>query len=112
MATNDSQNCPVNKPVCCKRDNGVGNGDVDKCTNANSAVNSCKEGVASANTCAFLPPTLEEAEKPPGRQQNGSACTGSDICCVQIARPETSGKGITFGQCLSIDDCNALVSDS
>jgi len=83
----------------------IGNGDVDKCTNANSAVNSCKEGIASANTCEFLSPSLAEAQKPPGQQQNGSACTGSDICCVQIARPETSGKGITFGECLSEDQC-------
>jgi len=66
VATDDSPNCPVNKPVCCKRDNGNGNGDVDKCTNANSAVNSCKEGIASANTCEFLSPSLAEAQKPPG----------------------------------------------
>lgn len=115
VATDDSPNCPANKPVCCKRDNGNGNGDVDKCTNANSAVNSCKEGIASANTCEFLPPSLAEALKPPDQQQNGSACTGSNICCVQIARPETSGKGITFGECLSedqFDDCNDTLSES
>lgn len=110
VATDDSPNCPGDKPVCCKRDNGNGNGDVDKCTNANSAVNSCKEGVASGNTCGLLPASASDATGPPGRVENGEACTGSNICCVQIA--ETSGKGITFGQCLSIDDCNALVSNS
>ena len=104
-ATNNGSGCQGinNKPYCCKRDNGNGNGDHDKCTTS-GGVSSCKKGIASPNTCEQLPNSAANATPPKG--PNGNACTGSDICCVQI----TSGnKGNTFGTCVSVETCNTLV---
>ena len=67
--------CNSNRPYCCNRDNGLGNGDGDKCTTY-GGVASCKPGLASPNTCSRLADSK-------GSRKLGEECAEGLFCCVQ-----------------------------
>ena len=69
--------CNSNRPYCCNKDNGFGNGDGDKCT-TRGGIALCKPGLASPNTCTGLK-TSKDARK----RDFGEECAEGLFCCVQ-----------------------------
>ena len=87
--------CNSNRPYCCNRDQGFGNGDQDKCT-TRGGVASCKPGLASPNTCTRLK-TSKDARK----HDFGEECAEGLFCCVQEQGNDK------WGSCMTAEECPA-----
>ena len=98
--------CDGNKPYCCNKDNGFGNGDGDKCT-TKGGVNSCKPGLASPNTCSQLKPS-----KDANKNSKGAECAEGLFCCVQEQGNDKWGSCMTAEECPVGRDASSSSSSS